>query len=214
MNNELFGTKERIFDVAIMQIAKMGFENVSMRDIANEAGIKVASIYNHFSSKDEILDTIYDYFSTHRLDNRNSTDRIKKTIETGSALEIMIVLSDTAFDFEEKIAIRMVLIPKIILMRIFQDPKANEFFLHKWHKDDVSHLKKWLGYAVEIGRLAEDFDIEHFSVFFWRQLVMMGIWAFADTNYEVKILDEEKHLLYMFSKMLPLKEPVAATIFS
>jgi len=206
MDLELSGTKERIFDTAIALIAKNGFESVSMRDIATEAGIKVSSIYNHFTSKEEILDTIYKYFSMHRLDNRNFVDRIKTTIETGSALDIVTVLSDTAFDFDEKMAVRMVLIPKIILMRIFSDSKANQFFLHEWYNVDVNHLKKWLGYAVEIGRLPEDFDIENFSTFFWRQLIMMAIWAFADQNYEVRILDEEKHLLRMFAGLLPLRD--------
>ena len=205
MHTELQGTKERIFDIAIKHIAKIGFESVSMRDIAEEAELTVASIYNHFSSKEEILDTIYDYFRIHRLDNRNSTERIRKIIETGSALDIVTVLADTAFDFEEKMAIRMILIPKILLMRIFKDPKANKFFIHEWYKEDINHLKKWLGYAVEKGRLAEDFDIENFSIFFWRQLVMMAVWAFADTNYEVKVLEEEKHLLHMFSTLLPIK---------
>ena len=82
INMELSGTRERIFDIAIRQISKSGFESVSLREIAEEAGIKVASIYNHFTSKEDILDTIYNYFSIHRLDNRNSTDRIKAIIET------------------------------------------------------------------------------------------------------------------------------------
>jgi len=207
MNIELHGTKERIFDIAIGLIAKNGFENVGMREIAGAAGLNVASIYNHFASKEELLDTIYQYFREHRLDNRKSVDRIKKIIETGSALDVVTILSDTAFEFEEKMAVRMVLIPKIILMRIFSDKKANQFFLHEWYEIDINHVKKWLGYAVEIGRLAEDFDIENFAVFFWKQLIMMGVWAFADPNYEVKILDEEKHLLDMFARLLPLKEP-------
>ena len=207
MNIELHGTKERIFDIAIGLIAKNGFENVGMREIAGAAGLNVASIYNHFASKEELLDTIYQYFREHRLDNRKSVDRIKKIIETGSALDVVTILSDTAFEFEEKMAVRMVLIPKIILMRIFSDKKANQFFLHEWYEIDINHVKKWLGYAVEIGRLAEDFDIENFAVFFWKQLIMMGVWAFADPNYEVKILDEEKHLLNMFARLLPLKEP-------
>ena len=204
MNIELEGTKERIFDIAIRQIAKNGFENTNLRNIANEAGIKVASIYNHFSSKMEILDTIYDYFSEKRLENRKSIEHIKKIIETGSALDIITILSDTAFEFEEKIAIRMVLIPKIILMRIFQDQKANQFFINKWYVEDIEHLRKWLGYAIEIGRLPYDFDVKNFSVFFWKQLIMMAIWAFADPDYEVKILDEEKYLRKMFSELLPL----------
>ena len=208
MHQELTGTKERIFDTAIQLIAKSGFEDVSMRDIANGAGINPASIYNHFSSKEEILDSIYRYFSAHRLDNRNSIEHIKSIVDTGTAFEVIKVLADTAFEFEEKMAIRMVLIPKILLMRIFKDPKANHFFLHEWYKEDFKHLSIWLSYAKEIGRLPEEFDIEHFATFFWRQLIMMGLWAFADMNYEVKVLDEEFHLLKLFASMLPLKDPI------
>jgi len=208
MDIEFSGTKERIFDAAVMLIAKDGFENVSMRDIANGAGVNAATIYNHFAGKEEILDTIYLYFSSHRLDNRRSISHIKSIVETGSSLDLVTVLSDSAFEFEEKKAVRLILIPKIILMRIFKDDRANRFFLHEWYGEDVKHLKKWLGYAVEIGRLPKEFDIDNYAMFFWRQMVMMGIWAFADKNYEVRILDEEQHLLDMFSKLLPLGEPL------
>jgi AcrR family transcriptional regulator len=204
MNIELTGTKERLFDIAVRLISKDGFENVSMRDIANETGIKAASIYNHFSSKEEILDTIYRYYSVHRLDDRNSTECIKTTIEKGSAFEIVKVLSDIDFDREETMGVRLILISKIILMRIFKDQKANQFFLHEWYETDIEHLKKWLGYAVEIGRVEKTFDIDNFAVFFWRQTVMMGIWAFA--NHEIKIPNEEKNLFDMFASLLPLKE--------
>ncbi len=51
-------TREKILDVAIDSIARRGFEAVSIRDIAREVGIRESSIYNHFKSKYEILDTI------------------------------------------------------------------------------------------------------------------------------------------------------------
>ncbi|MGZ7117899.1 MAG: TetR/AcrR family transcriptional regulator, partial [Methanobacterium sp.] len=54
-------TKERIFDAAIKLFAQYGFEGTSMREIAEEVGIKKASMYSHFKSKDEILDKIMDY---------------------------------------------------------------------------------------------------------------------------------------------------------
>ncbi|MCL2106827.1 MAG: TetR/AcrR family transcriptional regulator [Oscillospiraceae bacterium] len=200
--------KEQIFDIAIRMFAQDGFENVSMRDIAAQAGITAASIYNHFSSKEEILGAIYLYFGKLRVDLRKDTRQIKAAVETGSALDVLTIFLDPAItNHEEKIALRMVLISKIIMMRIFNDPKANQFFLHEMFETDMRYMKKWLGYAVEIGRLAEEFDIENFSIFYWRQLIMMGIWAFADPNYEVRILDEEAVLLNWFAGMLPLKNP-------
>ncbi|MGZ7095989.1 MAG: TetR/AcrR family transcriptional regulator, partial [Methanobacterium sp.] len=41
-------TKERIFDAAIKLFAQYGFEGTSMREIAEEVGIKKASMYSHF----------------------------------------------------------------------------------------------------------------------------------------------------------------------
>jgi len=54
-------TKERIFDAAIRLFAQNGFDATSMREIAEVVGIKKASMYSHFKSKDEILEKIMDY---------------------------------------------------------------------------------------------------------------------------------------------------------
>lgn len=46
--------KEKILDVTDALFADKGY-NVSMSDIAKEVGIKVPSIYSHYSGKDEII---------------------------------------------------------------------------------------------------------------------------------------------------------------
>ena len=48
-------TKELILSKSLQLFSQRGYEGVSMRDIAAEVGIKAASIYNHFSSKEEIF---------------------------------------------------------------------------------------------------------------------------------------------------------------
>jgi AcrR family transcriptional regulator len=54
-------TKERIIEVAIDRFAVKGFDAVSLREIAEAVGIKKASLYSHFMTKEEILETILDY---------------------------------------------------------------------------------------------------------------------------------------------------------
>lgn len=54
-------TKERIFEVALDLFAQKGYDAVSMREIAEAVGIKKASLYSHFSSKDELLERLFDY---------------------------------------------------------------------------------------------------------------------------------------------------------
>ena len=48
-------TRNRILRTAVSLFAQKGFSKVSMREIAKECGIKGASIYHHFPSKDSIL---------------------------------------------------------------------------------------------------------------------------------------------------------------
>jgi AcrR family transcriptional regulator len=66
-DNEV-GNKKKIFDVSLKLFAEKGFYNVSMRDIAKEVGIKASSIYNHYKNKEEILDSIFEYFKAN-VDN-------------------------------------------------------------------------------------------------------------------------------------------------
>lgn len=54
-------TKERILDVAIDLFARKGFDAVSLREIAEASGVRKASLYYYFTTKDEILEKILDY---------------------------------------------------------------------------------------------------------------------------------------------------------
>lgn len=51
-------TKERIVDEALTLFSSKGFKGTSVKNIADAVGIKDASLYKHYKSKQEILDTI------------------------------------------------------------------------------------------------------------------------------------------------------------
>ncbi len=51
-------TKERIVEEALSLFSINGFQGTSVKRIAEAVGIKDSSLYKHFSSKQEILDTI------------------------------------------------------------------------------------------------------------------------------------------------------------
>jgi AcrR family transcriptional regulator len=54
-------TKERILNVAIDLFAVKGFDAVSLREIAEAAGVRKATLYYYFTTKDEILEKILEY---------------------------------------------------------------------------------------------------------------------------------------------------------
>ena len=56
-------TKDNIMYQALTLFSERGFEGVSMRDIASKVGIKAASLYNHFKSKEDIFNSIIEEMS-------------------------------------------------------------------------------------------------------------------------------------------------------
>jgi TetR/AcrR family fatty acid metabolism transcriptional regulator len=61
--------KEQIRAAAVKVIASEGFFNATTDKIAKEAGVAVGTLYNYFSSKEDILNHIYDveYQKRYRL---------------------------------------------------------------------------------------------------------------------------------------------------
>ena len=58
-------TRERIVDEALTLFAAKGFKGTTVRNIADAVGIRDASLYKHFSSKQQILDTIVEQMYEH-----------------------------------------------------------------------------------------------------------------------------------------------------
>ncbi len=52
-------TRERLFDTAVEMFSQQGFHAVSIRDLTRAVGIKESSFYNHFTSKDALIEAIF-----------------------------------------------------------------------------------------------------------------------------------------------------------
>ncbi len=81
--------KDEIVAVASSLFKEKGYNAVSMRDIAQEMGIKAASLYNHISGKQEILSTLIIFLAEEFTRGMNAVvnsegkplDKIKGVIE-------------------------------------------------------------------------------------------------------------------------------------
>lgn len=71
-------TKDRIRTAAVRVFARDGFDRSNVRSVAEEAGIAVGSIYNHFESKDALLISIFKEEFSHRI---ALVDRLKASQE-------------------------------------------------------------------------------------------------------------------------------------
>jgi AcrR family transcriptional regulator len=82
------GTKLLIFKAAIDLFYERGYSNVGIRDIADAAGIKSASIYNHFDSKDALLEQIYTFFHDTYFESLPNMEDILALVPTASPYDV------------------------------------------------------------------------------------------------------------------------------
>jgi AcrR family transcriptional regulator len=125
---EVNKTKAKIIDTAIELFSLKGFSAVSVRDITREVGIKESSMYNHFRSKDELLETIFHLF-------RMETAKIMPPMD--SLDRILADMSPEAFlkrgfqNFKEHIGDpAMEKIWRIMYMEQYRNALARDIYLH------------------------------------------------------------------------------------
>lgn len=121
-------TKDKIFDTALDLFSKKGYDSVSVRTIASEVGIKESSIYNHYSSKKDILMSILNYFEEYFKGNPLDDENIRKLLEENP--EEFYHQGSEMFKqqiFEEKI----LKIMKLIFIQMYQIDEVKEFFLRE-----------------------------------------------------------------------------------
>lgn len=148
-NYKFIGTKKRIFDGAIELFMLNGFDHVSLRDIAGKVGIRQSTIYNHFKSKQEILDTIYNFYSYYYLKDRKDIEDVKALLQTGDFLEI---LDSVRYEFKEDYVQAMSDITKIIFQRIGIDDRAKEIGQSLMIDEGIKFVEDVFNSGIKSGR--------------------------------------------------------------
>jgi len=78
--------RDRILDAAADLFARKGFYAVSIREITRTVGIKESSLYNHFRSKEQLLEEILDLFQSQEEEffkGLSSSIEIEKIVKSG-----------------------------------------------------------------------------------------------------------------------------------
>ena len=69
--------RSRIREAAVRVFSREGFDRASVKAVAQEAGVAVGSIYNHFRDKDDLLISIFEEEFRQRLDLLEEMQRAK-----------------------------------------------------------------------------------------------------------------------------------------
>lgn len=86
---DLEGRKWEIFESTIYTFAERGYDNVSMREIAQINHIQAASIYYYFDSKDTLLELMYKFYSINILEDSPDINELLSKIPLSAPKDIL-----------------------------------------------------------------------------------------------------------------------------
>lgn len=119
-------TKERIFDIAINLFAQNGFDATSMREIAEGVGIKKASLYSHYKSKDEILVEILKYPLGRMLTVGQQDIGTEELIVSMGLEKFMAMAGDLALSWMEDTYMEKIW--RIICIELYHNDQIKQFY--------------------------------------------------------------------------------------
>ncbi len=131
--------KDNIFDVSIDLFSEFGYDGVSIRQIASEVGIKESSIYNHYKSKESILDSILNYYIEQMLSQDIPIEDASANLDRGFDYFYQAGLNAFAGQLKDE---KMSKITRIILIESYHNEKINEFLKKSIINDAIDG---WIG---------------------------------------------------------------------
>lgn len=192
-------TKEKIFNAALNLFCERSFDKVSVRDIAEAVGIKAASIYNHFQSKEEILNSFYEFYTANIRDSTMDLNELKRMAEQTPPENVLMQINHDYSNFNEDIQEPMNRVIAVAVREIHSE--ISEKFLSEQSVGGIKLFKPLLEYMIE-KKLVEPIDIDTFLD------VIRNYTYYAASLYGTSYaMDEEKRLAglrMVFSLVKPL----------
>ena len=195
-------TKQSILHHSIRMFADQGYESVSMRNIAAAVGIRAASIYNHYESKETLLADAYNYFLTHADLNRLTLEECEPVLRSGNATEIMSLFN---YPLAEPVEIVFASV-RLVWARRYVDEAAKRLFNESVIDGAMAYMHQVLNRGVEIGRIRMTPDeIRHFSTAMLALRVYTASAVVTDPN-QTKWRDVENETTAYLCRLLTLTE--------
>lgn len=153
-------TKQEILEASLDLFSVQGFEATSISQIANAVGIRKASLYSHFESKQAILDAlvkdVLEQYEEHsifaRMDWDQSDDTEDKPALTPDAAAQMI-LGQIRYILHDSHICKA---RKMLVMEQFQNPELAKLQTKQNYSDVMQYFTGLMRHLIRKGVLTED----------------------------------------------------------
>jgi AcrR family transcriptional regulator len=176
------GTKERILLASASLFARDGYFGVSVKDIANAVGIKPASLYNHYESKEALWKAVLERIQELYLMFFNRLETVRPNSDS-----ICDVIDNLFYELKEASQMFSFYGISLIQSEQFHSDIAADMFHGLFLDYSVAFIKKQFDDCVENGE-AEPFDTQTVaSVIMHSFLTLINIRVHEDMGHNVPV---------------------------
>jgi len=176
--------KEEIIQATLSLASEKGLSNISMSQIAEYIGIKKPSLYNHFKSKDEIIEATYQYLRSEAKSSLSIGEIDYARLIEGKSLKEILMLTINNYN-NMNTQENMLKFYKIIYAERTFNPLAAKILIEETNR--MVNATKNLFYALQVHKKLNIENIDVVATSF-----AMTVHAFMDYNLDLNTAKEEK----------------------
>lgn len=153
-------TKREILDAALELFSIYGFEVTSISQIADMVGIRKASLYSHFGSKQEILDALvkevmeqYNSRSIFARADWDSPDFTKDKQDISPDAAVQMILGHVRYIIHDPHISKS---RKMLTIEQFQNPELGQLQTKQTYTDVMRYFTGFMRFLIRQGKLKDN----------------------------------------------------------
>ena len=150
-------TKREIITAALDLFSTQGFEATSISQIADAVGIRKASLYSHFESKQAILDAlvkeVLEQYEQHSIFARKDWEKDAGNLPRTAQEAVGMIQGQIRYVLHDPCLRRA---RKMLVIEQFQNPSLAKLQTKQNYEDIMHYFTGLVGFLIRQGALAED----------------------------------------------------------
>jgi AcrR family transcriptional regulator len=145
LSSDAHTTKERLFVNAIWLFSSRGVNGVGIREICQSVDIKESSFYNHFLSKEQLLNDIFTRYLEIGEMTIMTTAEFDEILNLADVAHFFSAMMEKFLHYTDNPLFQMM--RRIVLMESFINPKAAEVAkknLYYFRKESMEQGLRWM----------------------------------------------------------------------
>jgi len=150
--------RQKILKTSAKLFSERGYKDVTIKDIAEAVGVRVASVYYHFPAKNDITRTLYKHYANQRIKASPDLSELMELAETASPQEVLMK-AEPNYDQDIREYLEQILVAAVRSVGV--DPEAEWFIQENVFDATSAILKPLLERMVMLGKI-KPLDIDAF----------------------------------------------------